>query len=137
MEILTSIITLTIFFAILASPVYILKKEKKDNLKFITYLLLSLITTLILGVFFAWWTDYSNNFLLAYYGYNFDGMCATEYYKNVSPEDLENVHEIERSIGGIGWPLKVIMMSPIFFIYCIAIYLVYPVIWKKKHTQKD
>ena len=58
--------------------------------------------------FFAWWADASATFLLGHYGFDFEGMNDLENYRNVSPQNLQLVQELERGRGGIGWPLKAI-----------------------------
>ncbi len=133
MNIITAIISLFLFFALVAAPIIIIKRQKNSQNIFLGYFLPTIIITSILWIAFAWWADFSNDLLLKYYGYNFEGMNAQEYYANVSSEDLEKVHEIERSMGGIGWPAKAIIMSPVFLTYSLVIYFVYRLLWRKKH----
>ena len=133
MNIITAIISLFLFFALVAAPIIIIKRQKNSQNIFLGYFLPTIIITSILWIAFAWWADFSNDLLLKYYGYNFEGMNVQEYYANVSSEDLEKVHEIKRSMGGIGWPAKAIIMSPVFLTYSLVIYFVYRLLWRKKH----
>ena len=135
MNIITAIISLFLFFALVAAPIVIIKRQKNSQNKFLGYFIPTIIITTILWIAFAWWADFSNELLLKYYGYNFEGMNAQEYYANVSSEDLEKVHEIERSMGGIGWPLKAIIMAPLFFIYSLVVYFAHRLLWRKTKTQ--
>ena len=62
--------------------------------------------------------------LLEHYGYNIDGMNDVEFYGNVSPENMERVKELERSIFGIGYPVKAFFGIVIFSPYLFVVYLV-------------
>jgi hypothetical protein len=62
--------------------------------------------------------------LLAYYGYNLDGMNETEYYSQVAGENMERVKSLETNIMGIGWPLKAIITFLIYIPYLFIVYLI-------------
>lgn len=84
--------------------------------------MISLFALGILMMIFAWWSYKSDLILLKHYGYNIDGMNDTEFYGNVSPENMEQVRSLETSIMGIGWPLKAIFGYLIFIPYLIFVY---------------
>ena len=84
--------------------------------------MISLFALGILMMIFALWSYKSDLILLKHYGYNIDGMNDTEFYGNVSPENMEQVRSLETSIMGIGWPLKAIFGYLIFIPYLIFVY---------------
>jgi len=71
---------------------------------------------------FAWWSHESDLILLKHYGYNIDGMNETEFYGNVSPENMEQVNRLVTSVMGIGWPLKAMFGFVMTIPYLIFVY---------------
>ncbi len=64
-----------------------------------------------------------------------DGMSETEFYRNVSPENMEQVKSLETSIMGIGWPIKAIFGYLIFIPYLIFVYIGKTLIKKLKKNK--
>lgn len=122
MEILVSAIHYLLLVGIFISPLLlsriILRSRIKNKLTL--FLIIGIVLSAILTFTFAWWTDTSNLMLLEHYGYNIDGMNETEFYGKVLPANMEKVKSLQRSIMGIGWPLKAIL----FFLFCIPYLLV-------------
>lgn len=122
MSFLVTAITVTLLGGLLISPLLLLRFINRTNIqyKFITYLTLGVVMTLIIAFVSAWWTYTSDLILLKYYDYDIDGMNETEFYGKVLPENMDKVKSLETSIMGIGWPLKAIMTflfySPYLFI---------------------
>ena len=75
-------------------------------------------------ILLAWWSNKSDQILLSYYGYNIDGMNEAEFYEKVSEKKIERVKELQRSLMGIGWPLKAIMSYIYYFPYLLIAYLI-------------
>jgi hypothetical protein len=119
----TSILLFVILFITPPAILYFLIK-RKVNFLFLRYIIFGLILTAIIFTLFAWWTHFSDKLLLSNYGYNFDSMNDIERFENVSVENMDEVKRIENSIMGIGWPLKAMMMFPLFSIYLFVIYLI-------------
>lgn len=134
MEILIKTITFLFLLGLILSPIFILIKVNKFNIrfKFIIYLIIGLITSALIMFAFAWWTSKSDFILLKYYGYNIDGMNEAEYYGKVLPENMDKVKNIETSIMGIGWPLKAIMGFPFYIPYLFVVFIVYSFVNKLK-----
>jgi hypothetical protein len=127
MEVIVTVIALLLFVGLILSPFLILRLVNKSTIKFkfISYLIIGLITTAIIALVFAWWAYTSDIILLKHHGYTIDGMSEREYYGKVLPENLDRVKSLEISIMGIGWPLKAIMTfvfySPyLFFVYFLT-----------------
>lgn len=116
MEIIITTISFTLIIGLLLSPVFILWRLNRLNIryKFIVYLTISIFITATITLTFGWWTDTSDIMLLEHYGYNFDAMNDTERFEKVSPDNMKRVKSLEMSIMGIGWTLKVIM-SYVFY----------------------
>ena len=131
MEFLTTLISLILFILLIAVPIIISIKVTKSNITypFLSYLLLTLTLSSMIMILLGWWSDKSNQLLLSYYGYNFNGMNQKEYYRNVSIQNINRVKEIERSWMGIGWPLKVIFE---YIFYLPYIFIVYVLLYKEK-----
>lgn len=123
MEIYMTIIDFLIFGFLLVIPILLLVVLKKLNTKYWVsyYFLFGLIFSGIIIYFFAWWSYQSNCFLLDYYGYNINGINTNELFENVLQENKERVQNLEKSIMGIGWPLKAMFGFIVYFPYlCIA-----------------
>lgn len=125
MEIIIKTVDLLIFGLILSTPILLLLTLKKVNTKwtFLIYFVISLIVLAILIFTFSWWSYESDLILLRNYGYNIDGMNEMEFYGKVSSENMEEVKRLEKSIMGIGWPLKAIFGYFITIPYLLFIYL--------------
>jgi amino acid transporter len=127
MEKLITLVSFLLFVGILLCPILLLRKIKKTRIryKFLTYLTIGLFLNAVIALVFAWWNYTSDIMLLEHYGYDIDGMNETEFYGNVIPENMDKVKSIQRSIMGIGWPLKAIFA----FVFCspwiIIVYFVF------------
>lgn len=80
----------------------------KDKI-YLMILILSFIIVdgIFLLVYFGW-DDYSTKWLMEYYGYDLDGMCESECYRDVKPSDRVMVEGMLSHIMGIGWPLRAV-----------------------------
>ena len=127
MEKLITLVSFSLFVGILLCPILLLRKIKKTRIryKFLTYLTIGIFLNAVIVFVFAWWSYTSDLMLLEHYGYDIDGMNETEFYGNVIPENMDKVKSIQRSITGIGWPLKAIFT----FVFCspwiIVVYFVF------------
>ena len=127
MEKLITLVSFSLFVGILLCPILLLRKIKttKIRYKFLAYLTIGLFLNAVIVLVFAWWSYTSDLMLLEHYGYNIDGMNEAEFYGNVIPENMDKVKSIQRSIMGIGWPLKAIFA----FVFCspwiIVVYFVF------------
>jgi hypothetical protein len=127
MEKLITLVSFSLFVGILLCPILLLRKIKttKIRYKFLTYLTIGLFLNAVIVLVFAWWSYTSDLMLLEHYGYDIDGMNEAEFYGNVIPENMDKVKSIQRSIMGIGWPLKAIFA----FVFCspwiIVVYFVF------------
>lgn len=127
MEKLITLVSFSLFVGILLCPILLLRKIKttKIRYKFLTYLTIGLFLNAVIVLVFAWWSYTSDLMLLEHYGYDIDGMNEAEFYGNVIPENMDKVKSIQRSITGIGWPLKAIFA----FVFCspwiIVVYFVF------------
>ncbi len=125
MEVLFMIISFAILVGLILSPILIIRRLNKLNIKFkfVTYIIIGIVATSIITFIFAWWGYKSNRILLNHYGYNIDGMGENEYYGNILPENLDRVKSLEKNIMGIGWPLKAIMSYIFYCPYLLIIYI--------------
>jgi len=116
MEKLITLVSFSLFVGILLCPILVLRKIKTTKIrnKFLAYLTIGLFLNAVIVFVFAWWSYTSDLMLLEHYGYDIDGMNETEFYGNVIPENMDKVKSIQRSIMGIGWPLKAIFA----FVFC-------------------
>jgi hypothetical protein len=136
MEFLVTAITLTLLVGLLISPILLLRFINRTNIKykFVSYLTIGLFLTALITIIFAWWSYTSDMLLLKQYGYDINGMNKTEIFGKVLPENLNKVKSLEKSIMGIGWPLKAIMTFEFYSPYLLIIYGVTYLIGRK--TQK-
>ena len=96
-------------------PLIILRKMKAAktkyvNVKFIFYVF---FICALLSVFCAFWKDYSSEILLRNYNayvFNPDSGGEQVEYNKVTSENIERVKQLEKTIMGIGWPLKAIFI---------------------------
>ena len=125
METLITISNFLILGLIIFTPILILiiLKRLKTRRTVIIYSLIGLLVLGILMFIFAWWSHESDLILLKHYGYNIDGMNETEFYGNVSPENMEQVNRLVTSVMGIGWPLKAMFGFVMTFPYLIFVYI--------------
>jgi hypothetical protein len=137
MEILTTVISSTLLIGLITSPVLILVRLTKLNIKYklIVFLTLGIIITSTITLIFAWWVDTSNQILLTHYGYDFEALNDTERFVNVSVENMERVKSLEISMMGIGWPLKAFMMYGVYSPYLLIVYLITYVL--EKHKKRE
>lgn len=92
--------------------------NSKIKFKIIYYLILSLLCSAIFSFVFAWWNNASNIMLLKHYDAYFLNPDSNSYqvsYDKVILENIKEVEKLEKSIMGIGWPLKAIFMLVFFF----------------------
>jgi len=126
MEIICTTISFILLIALIVSPLFLIKKLNKLNVKynFIVYLISAIIITSVLTLVLGWWAHYSDKLLLSHYGYNFNAMNDNERFENVSIENLDRVKNLEISMMGIGWPLKAIMSYLVYSPYLLIVYIV-------------
>ena len=126
MKFIIMIVSLLLLSSLVVLPVLILKIINKSNIKFkfIIYLTLATIISFIITFFLAWWSYISDKIMLEYYGFNFEAMNEDERYKNVLPENIENVKRINISVMGIGWLVKAFISFTIYYPYLMLIYIV-------------
>ncbi|RZK05284.1 MAG: hypothetical protein EOO43_22090 [Flavobacterium sp.] len=124
METTIKIVSLVFLVGLLFSPVLIGLRLNKSDIrhKFVVYLTISILITATIALTFGWWAKTSDELLLEYYGYNFQAMNAAERFENVSANNMEQVENLEKSLMGIGWPLKVIMTYVFYFPYLLIVY---------------
>src|SRR5689334_13427014 len=123
MEILIMIVSFGLLIGLIVCPILILLALNKTTLerKFIRFLIFALITSVIITLTFAWWSDKSNDILLSSYGYDFDGMNDMERMANVPGEHVAKVRQLEIGRAGIGWPLRAIMTYGIYLPYLLIV----------------
>lgn len=124
-EIVKPLFSILFFLFILICPFLSLYFRSQMNHKYRTllYVIISLILGVVFVFIFSWWNDYSNKLLMTFYGYNFDSMNDYEKYLNVKKENRDNVIQIEKTLMGIGWPLKAGIMYMFYLLYFFLIYL--------------
>ena len=134
METITTIVSLILLIGLVLSPVLIMRRLNKLNIKnkFTSYLTSGIVITALITIMLAWWMGTSDRMLLAHYGYNIDGMNETEFYERVSPENMERVKSLETSIMGIGWSLKAIITYVVYIPYLLMVYCISYVIQKSR-----
>lgn len=136
MEILIKLISFTLIISLIVFPIFILKqlyKRKTKNI-IIFYFTICLIITFLLVLTVAWWSHFSKQLLLSYYGYDFDDLNNIERLQNVAPENLDRVKNLRSSTMGIGWPLKAFFLYPFYFVYLVIVYSVLD--YQKNKTKK-
>jgi len=138
MEVGTKIITIILLLSLIGSPILIINRLYKLNLKnkFIIYLISGIIITAFLTLTIGWWSSFSNKMLLSHYGYNFDAMNDVERFKNVAFKNLDKVKQLEINMLGIGWPLKAFMFYTIYSPYLIIVYLA-TYFYKKRKIKNE
>lgn len=129
METIVSVISLIFFALLILSPILILNNVNKSNIKFkcISYLIIGFVVSSIILLIFAWWNYESTKILLRHYDgyiYNPDSDVYQVEYEKVLPKNFEKVQELERSLMGIGWPLKAFMSYVYYFPYLLIVYCV-------------
>jgi amino acid transporter len=136
MEILLKIISFVLLVSLILFPIFILKRLHKRKAKntIILYFTICLITTFLLVLVVAWWSDFSNQLLLSHYGYDFNDLDTIERFQNVAPENLDRVKNLRISMMGIGWPLKAFMVYPFYFVYLVIVYSVLD--YQRNKTKK-
>ncbi|MCZ4694559.1 hypothetical protein DWB61_05840 [Ancylomarina euxinus] len=134
MEILTKIISFLGLGGLIASPIVILYRLNKRNVKytFLAYLTLGLIITASIVLAFAWWADISNKILLSHYGYDFDAWNDTDRFTNVTKENMARVKSLESNMLGIGWPLKAILFYIFYSPYLLLVFLITYIVKRNK-----
>jgi hypothetical protein len=137
MEIIINTIKLILVIITIGTPIILLNKLHKRQLKntFIPYLMIGTITMLSIILSIGWWSDFSTTALLSNLGYNFDAMNDAERFKNVTLEDLEKVKNLEKKMLGIGWPVKAVLFYFIYYPYLFIVYLTFYFYRKNKATK--
>lgn len=130
METLVSTISIILLLGLLLVPILLfvaIKKWYRLRFEFLTYLILGLITTVIITLVFAWWSNYSDIILLKHYNgyvYNPNDGDYKVNYENVLPQNIDRVKSLEISLKGIGWPLKAILTFVFYSPYLLIIYFI-------------
>lgn len=124
MEILLKIMSFVLLVSLVIFPIFFLKQLQKRKTKniFIPYLMISLISTFILILIIAWWTNFSNKLLLSHLDYDFEAMNDIQRFQNVASKNLDKVKKLRISTMGIGWPLKAFMFYPFYLPYLLFVY---------------
>lgn len=124
MEDLNAAIKLAFLIILVISPIILLNKLYKRDLKmlFISYLITSIAITLSLVLIMAWWSHFSIELLLSHYGYDSNLLTEAERLKNVTAENLDRVKTLDSSRMGIGWPLKAILFYIFYSPYLLIVY---------------
>ena len=135
MEILFTVISFLLLFALGITPILLFKKLNVTKFKFLMFLGLGIVITAIILLIMGWWSSKSTEILLSQNGFNFDSMDEQERYANVAKENLEQVKNLENSRNGIGWPAKVIMIYPFYLAYILLVYLVMILTKKTKMNE--
>lgn len=122
-EILFSIISVTIFILILAMPFIVSKKLKNKN--YFLLVTITLIITFILFTFMVYWAEeLSNELIYQLYGFDSYNMGMEDpWTKEVSNKSKETILSIYNGSFGIGWPLKVIL-GYIIYLFPYNLYLI-------------
>ena len=125
MDTLITITNFLIFGLIIIAPIFILiiLKRLKAKRTLLIYTLAGFSVLGLLMLFFAWWSYESDLLLLEHYGYNNDGVNETEFYGDVSAENMEQVKRLETSTMGVGWPLKAMFGFVMIIPYLIIVYI--------------
>ena len=140
METLVSTISIILLIGLILVPILLflgLKKWYKLKFSLVIYLILGFFITVSIMWSFAWWSDYSNQLLMSYYGYDFHAMNDTERFLNVQSENLENVKRLEIGYFGVGWPLKAIMSYVFYSPYLLIVYLFGQLIRRIKRKNNE
>ncbi len=82
------------------------------------------MTTLLITVVFAWWSDASDSMLLAHYGYDSNGISESEFYRGVSQDNMARVKSLENRAAGIGWPVKAALTYVLYMPYLLVVYAI-------------
>ncbi|WP_340114195.1 hypothetical protein [Maribellus mangrovi] len=138
METLTSVISFILLLGLIAVPIILfiaIKKWYRLKFDFIAYLALGLILTAGIMWTFAWWADYSDQFLMRHYGYDLNAMNDTERFANVESENLEKVKQLEIGYLGVGWPLKAIMSFVFYSPYLLIVFGIGQLIRRMKRKK--
>jgi hypothetical protein len=124
MEDLNTAIKLAFLIILVISPILLLNKLYKCDLKmlFISYLITSIAITFSLVLIMAWWSHFSIELLLSHYGYDSNLLTEAERLKNVTAENLDRVKTLDSSRMGIGWPLKAILFYIFYSPYLLIVY---------------
>ena len=125
MDVILKIFNGFLFIAFIAVHFFILRKIDNSSIRYrlLAYLFIALIYNALFSILFAWWNDESKIVLLDYYHawiYNPDSGGFQIEYDNVKPENLVIVKNLEKSVMGIGWPLRAIFM----FVFSIPLLFV-------------
>ncbi len=136
MNVIITLVSTILLCGLIILPFLILHGLNKINIKygFIAYLVIGLLVTSVIMLIFSWWSVVSDEMLLSYYEYDFEALNEVERFANVKPENVERVENIEKSLSGIGWPLKAIFSYALYVPYLFIVYLITYIIKKRKVT---
>ncbi len=143
METLATTISIILLLGLLLVPILLfvaIKKWYRLRFEFLTYLILGLITSAIITLVFAWWSNYSDIILLKHYNgyvYNPNDGDYEVNYENVLPENIDRVKSLEISLMGIGWPLKAMLTFVFYSQYLLITYFIGQFIIRVKTEAKQ
>ena len=132
MEMLVDCVLLLIFLALCGSIFFLVRKIQRSTVrfKFLWFIGISYIISLVFIVSIAAWLYYSNHWLMEYYGCDFS-MDLPERFAQVAPENVKRVEQLDMSIHGLAWPFRAIMTHNAYILYMLLIYSIYYVIRMK------
>ena len=115
LEFVVKLSYIILMFSFLLIPVITLRKMKALKIKYINikFVISTILICAILSIFSPFWKNYSSEILLRSYNayeYNPDSGNEQVEYENVKSENIERVKQLEKTIMGIGWPLKAIFI---------------------------
>ncbi|HSY62928.1 MAG TPA: hypothetical protein VK796_13680, partial [Cytophaga sp.] len=91
--------------------------------KFLWFLGIAYIISVLFIFSFAAWAHYSNRWLMEYYGYDFS--LDSDPFAKVAPENVPRVEHLNISISGIGWLFQAIIMHTILVPCMLFVYSMY------------
>lgn len=140
METLTTLISILLLLGMIGVPILLfvgLNKWNGPRFHFLKYLFIGVILSAGITGAFAWWSDYSDQLLMAQYGYDFDAMNDTDRFEKVEPQNLERVKQLETGYYGIGWPLQAMMTFVFYLPYLLVVYLFGHFTMKRNRSKKQ
>ena len=124
MEVFVDIVSVLMLCALFLCPIIVIRYFHRSTVKykFLAYVAVAGILTVFILTVLAWWRHFSLELLMTHYGYDFDYDAIP--YANVAPEDVERVEQLFNQLMGIGWPLRVIMIYPLYSPYILIVALI-------------
>lgn len=130
MEIVIALINILFFVLLISLPFLFVNWNSKGINSCNLFTLI--IAIIIITIFYAWWNDFSVEFLLLNYGYDPYNSSEKGILESVGKENFERVIELRKSHMGIGWPLKAMFGIVITLIYSIISYNIGRFYFKKR-----